>query len=92
MTCLSWKDIIRLLYFLKESTSHAKSLFTIAAYSTLAASAQLSDLSFFDATLHSGSGITLLQVISARTSHHLQESLYPLSLKLDWILAFRLLH
>ena len=49
MTCLSWKDIIRLPYFLRESTSHATSLFTIAAYSTLAASAQLSDLSFFDA-------------------------------------------
>ncbi len=48
VTCLSWKDIIRLPYFLRESTSHATSLFTIAAYSTLAASAQLSDLSFFD--------------------------------------------
>jgi hypothetical protein len=43
-----WKDIVRLSYFLRESTSHATSLFTIAAYSTLAASAQLNGLSFFD--------------------------------------------
>ena len=39
---------VRLSYFLRESTSHATSLFTIAAYSTLAASAQLDSLSFFD--------------------------------------------
>jgi hypothetical protein len=45
----SWKDIIRLSYFLRESArSHVTSLFTIAAYSTLAASTHLSDLSFFD--------------------------------------------
>ena len=49
MKCPSWKDIARLFSFLRESTSHATSLFTmIAAHSTLAASAQLSDLSFFD--------------------------------------------
>ena len=50
MKCPSWKDMIaRLFSFLRESTSHATSLFTmIAAHSTLAASAQLSDLSFFD--------------------------------------------
>jgi hypothetical protein len=46
--CPSWKVIIRLPYFLRESTSPATSLFAIAAYSTLAASAQLSNLSFFD--------------------------------------------
>jgi len=47
--CPSWKDIVRLSSFLRESTSHATSLFTmIAAHSTLAASTQLSDLSFFD--------------------------------------------
>ena len=39
---------VRLSYFLRESTSHATSLFTIAAYSTLATSAQLYSLSFFD--------------------------------------------
>jgi len=49
MKCPSWKDIIRLSYFLRESArSHVTSLFMIAAYSTLAASTHLSDLSFFD--------------------------------------------
>ncbi len=48
MKCLLWKDIVWLSYFLRESTSHAMSLFTIAAYSTLAASSQLNGLSFFD--------------------------------------------
>ena len=49
MKCPSWKDIIRLSYFLRESVrSHVMSLFMIAAYSTLAASTHLSDLSFFD--------------------------------------------
>jgi hypothetical protein len=43
-----WKDIVRLSYFLRESLSHATSLFRIAAYSTLAASAQLNGLSYFD--------------------------------------------
>ena len=48
--CPLWKDMIaRLFSFLRESTCHATCLFTmIAAHSTLAASAQLSDLSFFD--------------------------------------------
>jgi hypothetical protein len=44
----SWKDIVRLSYFLREFTSHATSLVTIAAYSTLAALAQLNGLSYFD--------------------------------------------
>ena len=49
MKCPSWKDIIRLSYFLRESArSHVTSLFTIAAYLTLAASTHLSDLSFFN--------------------------------------------
>jgi hypothetical protein len=43
-----WKDIINLPYLLRESTSCAMSLFAIAAYSTLTALTQLSDLSFFD--------------------------------------------
>jgi hypothetical protein len=95
MKCPSWKDIVRLSSFLRESTSHhATSLCpaTIAAHSTLAASAHLSDLSFLIQNLHSGSAITLQQVIFARTSRYLQENLYPLSLKLDQLLAFRLLH
>ena len=38
MKCPSWKDIVRLSSFLRESTSHATSLcMTIAAHSTLAA-------------------------------------------------------
>ncbi len=48
MKCPSWKDIVRLSYFLREFTSHATSLVTIAAYSTLAASAQLNGLLYFD--------------------------------------------
>ena len=50
MKCPSWKDIVRLSSFLRESTSHhATSLcMTIAAHLTLAALAHLSDLSFFD--------------------------------------------
>ncbi len=43
-----WKDIIKLPYLLRESTSHATSLFAIAAYLTLTASTQLSDFSCFD--------------------------------------------
>jgi hypothetical protein len=46
--CPLWKDIIKLPYLLRESTSHAMSLFAIATYSTLTASTQLSDLYFFD--------------------------------------------
>ena len=49
MKCPLWKDIVRLSSFLREATSRATSLcMTIAAHSTLAASAHLSDLSFFD--------------------------------------------
>lgn len=49
MKCPSWKDISRLFSFLRESTSHATSLFMmIAAHSTLAASTHLSNLSYFD--------------------------------------------
>ncbi len=49
MKCPTWKDIVRLVSLLRESTSHATSLcMTIAAHTTLAVSTHLSDLSFFD--------------------------------------------
>ncbi len=46
--CPSWKELIKLHYFLRESTSHATSILALAACSTFAAMAQLSNLSFFD--------------------------------------------
>jgi hypothetical protein len=46
--CPSWKELIKLPYFLRESTSHATSILTVAAYSAFAATTQLSNLSFFD--------------------------------------------
>jgi hypothetical protein len=45
------KEFIKLPSFLRESTSHATSILAIAAYSTFAATALLSDLSFFDTDL-----------------------------------------
>jgi hypothetical protein len=46
--CPSWKEHIKLPYFLRESTSHATSILVVAAYSTFTAMSQLSNLSFFD--------------------------------------------
>ncbi len=46
--CPLWKEIIKIPYFLKDSTSHATSIPAIDAYLTFAAMAQLSNLSFFD--------------------------------------------
>ncbi len=46
--CPSWKELIKLPYFLRESTSHATSILAIAAYSTFAAIAQLRNLWFFN--------------------------------------------
>ncbi len=46
--CPSWKELIKLPYFLRESTSHATSILSLVAYLTFAATAQLSDLSFFN--------------------------------------------
>jgi hypothetical protein len=45
--CPSWKVVIKLSYFLRESTRHATSILMLAAYLTFAAMAQLSNLSFF---------------------------------------------
>jgi hypothetical protein len=42
-----WKELIKLSYFLRESTSHATSILAIAAYLTFAPTAQLSNLLFF---------------------------------------------
>ncbi len=46
--CPSRKELIKLPYFLRESTSYATSILALAAYSTFTAMAQLSNLSFFD--------------------------------------------
>jgi hypothetical protein len=45
--CPSWKELIKLPYFLRESTSHATSILVLDAYSTFTATTQLSNLSFF---------------------------------------------
>ncbi len=47
VTCLSWKELIKLPYFLRESISHATSILALAAYLTFTATAKLSKLSFF---------------------------------------------
>jgi len=93
MKCPSWKDIVWLISFLRESTSHATSLcMTIAAHSTLAASTHLSDLSFFD----TDSSFWQFWVCDNSATGHIckDKSLFtgdlvlPVSLKLDQPLAF----